>query len=256
MKSATARVNGINLAYSRTGTGKPLVLVHGFPLDGSTWASVIPLLMAKFDVIVPDLRGFGQSTATDDPISMGTYANDLAALLDHLGIAKAAVAGHSMGGYVSLAFAKLHPGRIAGLGLVASQAAADAPDKKEGRYNTAKAVEEQGVSVVADGMANKLTALPDLQVCLRDLMRRQRTGGVTAALRAMAEREDNLAWLASADHPVVLVHGDADALIPADRSHEIAAALPTAKLTVIPGAGHMPMLEAPAAVAEALLALI
>src|SRR5688572_11852208 len=100
-------VNGIELAYTRQGKGTPLVLLHGYPLDHHLWDEVLPLLEDIFDVILPDLRGFGESTIVDTPFTMEDYASDVAGLLDQLGIQRAAIVGHSMGGYVALAFAKL-----------------------------------------------------------------------------------------------------------------------------------------------------
>src|SRR5688572_27084204 len=95
-------VNGIQLAYERRGRGAPLVLLHGFPLDHHLWDEVARLLEDTFDLILPDLRGFGNSTILDVPHSMDDYASDIASLLDHLNIQRAAIVGHSMGGYVAL----------------------------------------------------------------------------------------------------------------------------------------------------------
>src|SRR4030095_15752442 len=125
-------VNGIQLAYDRRGQGTPLVLMHGYPLDHHLWDEVLPLLEDTFDVIVPDLRGFGESTTVDSTYTMDDYASDIAGLLDQLGIQKTAIVGHSMGGYVALAFTRLYPERVSGIGLVSSQVLADPPDRKEG----------------------------------------------------------------------------------------------------------------------------
>ena len=100
-------INGINLAYTRGGKGAPLMLLHGFPLDSSSWDELTPLLENDLDIITPDLRGFGQSTTIESPYTVSDMADDLAGLLDHLGIEKIAIAGHSMGGYIALAFAKI-----------------------------------------------------------------------------------------------------------------------------------------------------
>ena len=117
-------------------------------------------------------------------------ADDLAGLLDHLRIEKTAMAGHSMGGYVALAFAKKYPNRVRGLGLISSQAAADAPDRKEGRYKTAAEVAEKGVGVVVDAMTPKLSANADVQAFVRAVMERQKPSAMIGALKAMAEREN------------------------------------------------------------------
>src|SRR5215510_5338808 len=136
----TINIDDIELAYTRHGEGTPLVLLHGYPLDGSIWSKVVPLLEYQFDIIVPDLRGFGESTTMDTPYTMDTFASDIAELLDHLGIQKTVIVGHSMGGYVALAFARLYTERVIGLGLVSSQAAADTLERKQGRYDTATQV--------------------------------------------------------------------------------------------------------------------
>jgi 3-oxoadipate enol-lactonase len=248
-------VNGIKLAYERRGQGKPLLLVHGYPLDHSIWNQIVPLLETDFDMILPDLRGFGHSDSSQKRFSMTDIAADLAALMDHLEIEKAAIVGHSMGGYVALAFARAHPGRLLGLGLVSSQPYADSPEKKAGRKQEADLVIANGVREVAEGMSTKLTAVPDLQIELKKLMLRQHPEGVSGALRAMAERADSTDILAIFDFPVVIVHGRADKIIPIERAREVLALVKNGKLKEIEGAGHMPMMEAPEVTAEVLRTL-
>lgn len=245
-------VNGIEFGYTRRGTGTPLVLLHGYPLDHHLWDEVVPLLENTFDVIVPDLRGFGESSTVDSFYSMEDYASDVAGLLDHLDIQKTAIAGHSMGGYVALAFVRLYPKRVHGLGLVSSQVLADSEERKQGRYNSAAEVAEHGIGSVVEAMAPKFTPNQHLQAFARKTMERQAPGAYIGALKAMAERVDSTPLLSSFNFPVVLIHGDADALIPIDRAREIKAALPEAHLVEIPGAGHMPMMEAKEKTAEAL----
>ncbi len=245
-------INHLALAYERRGYGAPLVLVHGFPLDHSTWDEIVPLLEPNFDLILPDLRGFGESDSTGAAYGMADFASNIAALLDHLGIESAFLAGHSMGGYVALAFAKAYPARVRGLALVSSQAAADTSERREGRYATAKQVAEQGVGVVVEAMTPKLSADPRVQKFVRELIGRQKPAGVIGALKAMAEREDTMSVLAPADFPLLLIHGDADVLIPVDRSREIQAAVRRAQLIELSGVGHMPMMESSLAAAEAL----
>ena len=245
-------VNRIQLAYERRGQGTPMVLLHGFPLDHHLWDEVLPLLEDTFDLIVPDLRGFGNSTMIDAPHSMEDYASDIASLLDHLNIQKAAIVGHSMGGYVALAFARLYPGRVGGLGLVSSQVLADAPERKEGRYKSAADVEANGIGSVVEAMAPKFTADEKLQAYARESMQRQQPSAYIGALKAMAERADSTPLLSSFHFPVVIVHGDADSLIPIDRARDVKQALPQAHLVEVQGAGHMPMVEAAEKTAEAL----
>ncbi len=245
-------VNNIELAYERHGRGTPLVLLHGFPLDHSIWADVVPLLENDFDLILPDLRGFGQSTTVSSPYSMSEMAADLAGLLDALGLEKAAIAGHSMGGYVALAFAKAFPDRISGLALVGSQAAGDTPERKEGRYKTASEVDAKGVQVIADGMADKLSVKQPVRDFVRSLILQQSTLAVTGALKTMAEREDLSPLITSFTGPIVLIHGSVDDLIPVERAQEIKSLKPGAHLIELSGAGHMPMMEEPSETAAAL----
>jgi len=239
----TVAVNGINLAYTRLGKGTPLVLVHGFPLDSSSWNELIPYLKDHFDLILPDLRGFGKSTTVEAPYTLSDMADDLAGLLDHLGVEKTALAGHSMGGYISLAFAKKYPQRVSGLGLIASQAAADAPEGKERRYKTAADVAEKGVGVVVEAMTPKLSADVRVQGFVRGVIERQSKQALIGALKAMAVREDSTPILSSFNFPLVLIHGDADQLIPLERAKEIKSINPSARLLELKGAGHMPMME-------------
>ncbi len=236
-------VNGVQLAYDRRGKGTPLVLLHGYPLDHHLWDEVAPLLENTFDLLLPDLRGFGESSTVDSFYAMEDFASDIAGLLDQLGIQKAAIAGHSMGGYVALAFARLFPERVRGLGLVASQAAADSPERKEARYNSAAEVADKGIGSVVEAMAPKFTTVKKLQAFARQSMERQPPAAYIGALKAMAERVDSMPFLPSFPFPVVLIHGDADQLIPIDRAREIKAALPQAHFVEISGTGHMLMME-------------
>jgi pimeloyl-ACP methyl ester carboxylesterase len=245
----------MKLAYTRQGQGTPLVLLHGYPLDHTIWEEVLPFLSATFDLILPDLRGFGASAASADPCTMADMASDLAELLDRLGTQQAAVAGHSMGGYVALAFARAYPARLRGLGLVASQVLADKPEGREARYKTAALVAETGVGLVAESMPPKLSADAQVQARVRGLIERQTPAGVIGALHAMAARPDSGDLLPGWNIPLVLVHGDADGLIPIERAREVQAAVPQAKLFPLAGVGHMPMLEAPQQVADALKTL-
>jgi len=239
-----ANINGIELAYTRQGKGNPLVLLHGFPLDHHIWDAILPSLEDTFELIVPDLRGFGESTTVDTPYTMDDFASDIAGLLDHLGIQKTAIAGHSMGGYVSLAFARLFPDRVTGLALVASQTLADPPDRKEGRYKSAEDVKQNGIGGVVDAMTTKFTSDERLQEFSRQAMERQKPAAYIGALKAMAERTDSTSLLASIDYSIVLIHGNADVLVPIDRAHEIKSLIPSAHLVELNDVGHIPMLEA------------
>lgn len=248
----TINVNDIRLAYERRGTGSPLVLLHGYPLDHRLWDDIAPLLENTFELIIPDLRGFGESSTVDSMYGMEDFAADIAALLDRLEIQKTAIAGHSMGGYIALAFTRLYPERVTGLGLVSSQAFADTPERKEGRYKSAAEVADKGIASVVETMTTKFTPDPELQKYARQSMERQQPAAYIGALKAMAERLDSSDFLSSLQIPIVIVHGDADALIPIERARETKAANPSIYMLEISGAGHMPMMEDKEKTAEAL----
>ncbi len=252
MDMQKVNVDGINIAYTRRGQGAPLVLLHGYPLDHTIWDAVAPLLAGDFDVIMPDLRGFGQSDVMEADDSIVDYTSDIAGLLTHLRIGKAYVAGHSMGGYVALAFARMYEERLSGLAMVSSQMAADTQERKAGRYATAEQVMNEGVQSVVDGMTPKLSADAAIQDFVRAVMGRQPPVGVASALRAMAGRPDSSDIFKAFPFPVVIVHGDADQLIPVERGQEMKDALPSSHYVELRGVGHMPMMEDPKGVSEAL----
>lgn len=254
MKKVT--VNGINLAYTRCGRGMPLVLVHGYPLDHTIWDEVVPYLENDFELILPDLRGFGESDMVGSEYTINDMAGDILGLLDYLGMDRVCMAGHSMGGYLALAFARRWPDRLCGLALVASQALADSPERIQGRYESAIAVMRDGVGQVVEAMSPKLTPDARVQAYVRSLIAAQRPAGLAGALKAMAVRDDSMPFLSAFKFPVALVHGDADALVPVERAREIKNILPLSLLLELPGVGHMPMMEAARETSEALKYLV
>jgi len=249
------KVNNIELAYIRQGTGKPLLLLHGYPLDHHIWDKVTPLLENTFDLILPDLRGFGASSTIETPYTLDDFVSDLVGLLDHLSVGKTAVAGHSMGGYTALAFARLHPDRLTALGMVGSQALADTPERKEGRYKTAQEIAEKGIQGVVDMMTTKLSPHTEVQKWARESMAKQQPAAYIGALKALAERRDSSDLLNKFKFPVVIIHGDSDELVPIERAREMKSAIPQAQLVELKGAGHLPMLEEPEETARALMGL-
>ena len=251
-----ANVNGIRLAYERHGNGIPALLIHGHPLDHSIWTPVIPLLAHEFDLILPDLRGFGESETVSGSYLLDNMAADLLALLDHLKVSQVLIAGHSMGGYVALAIARVQPGRIRGLGLVASQVFADPPERKVARYETAAGIEKDGVGGMANTFPAKLSADLALLPALGAIIRRQSPHGVAESLRAIAERPDSSDLLKQLTCPVALIHGKADQLIPVERARQAHELAPRSSLVEIEGAGHMAMMEAPEETSRALKGML
>ncbi|GAB4479959.1 MAG: alpha/beta fold hydrolase [Anaerolineales bacterium] len=236
-------------------TAPTLLLIHGFPLDSSVFRPFLPYLEPYFRVLTPDLPGFGKSSAA--PLaSLEEIAEALAALLTREAPAGAFVAGHSMGGYLALTLARRAPQRVLGLGLLSTQSAADAPERAAGRRESAEKVLAQGISSLAGTMPAKLSADPGHINALREVIARQKAASAAAALQAMAARPDLTPALTDFPGPIVLLHGLVDVLIPPQRAREMLAAQPSAVLRELPGVGHMPVWEAPAESAAALLELL
>jgi len=239
----------VTLHYSEAGTGTPIVLLHGFPLSSEIWRAQRSGLSDRWRVITPDLRGHGKTPAPDGAYSMEAMAQDLLALFDSLRIPKAIVLGHSMGGYVTLAAAKIAPERLLAVGLVASQAAADTEEARQGRFKTIEKVAAEGNTVVAAAMIPRLFAPgadPRIVDVARQMILNTPRAAIIGTLQAMAARENTEAVLAKMKVPVLLLAGEHDQIIPLVKSQSLAAAVPGAKLVVIEKVGHMPMLEDPA----------
>lgn len=249
-------MNPVELYVEEHGQGTPVVFLHGFPFDHSVWEPMVPLLQDHSRMILPDLRGFGRSPVTDNVYSMRLQAEDIARMLDDRKIEKAVLVGHSMGGYVSLAFAHTFPNRLLGLGLVATHAAADAPERRQTRYKTADSVAHKGARVVASSMVDTLTPRQELLQPIRDLILQAHPKGIIGALKGMAERSDMTGDLSRISVPAVVVMGSSDQLLNKDQVKMMAQMLPKGWLVEIPNAGHMLMMEEPQAVADPLRQLI
>jgi 3-oxoadipate enol-lactonase len=248
-------MEGVSLHYRVQGSGEPLLLVHGFPLSAQLWEPIIPHLEREYRLIVPDLRGHGESGASER-VSMGRFAADLATLLDHLDERRPVVpVGLSMGGYICFEFLRRYPDRVRALVLANTRAAPDTPEQARGRHETAERVLREGSTVVADQMLEKLFA-PGAPRELRDrwhrIMAATPPPGVAAALEAMAQRPDSYEALRSFERPVLIIAGAEDAIIPVADAEAMAGAAPDARLEVIPAAGHLTPLEQPDRFVEAL----
>ena len=238
-----AKVNGIQMAYTDEGQGSALLLVHGFPLTGEAWCRQVEAFRTTCRVIAPDLRGLGHSEGTAGAVSMNQFAEDLFALLQYLNTGPVVLAGHSMGGYVALAFAKTHPQALRGLVLVGTKAGADTPEVAATRRATAAKVRTEGSAVVVNAMAPKMLAAANTDVAMaarvRAFMAPSKPEGVIGALLGMADRPDATAWLGDLAVPTLVITGADDTLVPPSEGEAMAKAIPGARFQAIAGAGHL-----------------
>ncbi len=248
--------------YLEAGTGRPVVLLHAFPLSADQWLPQLHRLPPGWRAIAPDLRGFrgGRSVLSylgPAPVTMDTHAADVLALMAHLGIERAVIAGLSMGGYVAFAILRRAADRVAGLVLANTRAGADSDAGRSKRDRMIELTERDGLAGLAREMvpnllgATSLREQPDLEDAVRHLIEANGTEGMVAALRAMKARPDSESLLPAIRCRTLIVTGEEDSLIPDEDAAAMRRAIPDAVHVAIPAAGHLTSLEAPAAFSRA-----
>ena len=252
-------VHGVELALDDRGSGPALLFLHGYPFDGTLWrhqAGAFP----GWRTLIPDLRGLGRSDAPDLGYSMATYADDLAGLLDAIGVDDVVLTGLSMGGYIAFEFLRRHRPRVRALVLVDTRAQADSAEGRTGREAAMAAAREGGAPLIADQMLPRLlaSAAPGpLRDSVRAMMAAAPVAGILGALAAMRDRPDSTGFLPSlAGLPTLVVVGADDQLTPPKDAEAMAKAIPGARLAVIPHAAHLAPLEQPEAFNEHLRTLL
>lgn len=246
----------VKLHFEKLGSGLPYILLHGYALDHHIWLPVAERMRSQAEVILPDLRGHGESPAPQGTYSMLTMAEDIHLLMNDLSIEKAVIAGHSMGGYVALAFAGKYPDRLMGFALVASHAYADPPDKKEARLVDIQRIENIPASELLKDMPKKLSHDPIVSSECEALIAKMGRTGIKGVLGGMVERQDSIDVLKKLMVPAVIIAGIDDQFISIEVSREMARQMKTPWIVEIEQAGHMPMMEKPDLTAETLLRLI
>ncbi|MEN6452513.1 MAG: alpha/beta fold hydrolase [Thermoguttaceae bacterium] len=248
------KLNGRDIGYEDFGQGRPLLLVHGFPLDHTMWSEQHPLASERVRVIAPDLPGFGRSSLRGDVVTMEQFADDLAGLLDALGVAEPIVlCGLSMGGYIAFQFWRKYAARLGAMILCDTRAATDSPDAATGRRVMAERVQREGPAPLIDSMLPRVLGAttqrerPQLVESLRGVMMSNPPRGIAAAARGMAERPDMTAALAEIRCPTLVVVGAEDAASPPAEVRAMAQSIPGARYIEVPAAGHLSPLENPAA---------
>ncbi|MCH5585438.1 alpha/beta hydrolase [Shimazuella sp. AN120528] len=247
MKTKTIKTTkGTTISFTDKGAGNPVVLIHGFVGDLHYWDHVIEPLSQNYRVIVIDLPGHGSSSLSDETFTTEDYADEVASLVQQLNLTKISLIGHSLGGYITVAFAKKYASLLERFALVHSTALPDTEEAKAGRLAGMEKIKSDGLQVFVDGLVPKLFApdhLTKYEQITKEIGYKTSTEGALAALEAMRSRPDLSAVLATATVPVLLVAGSNDKVVPAERV--FAAEGDHIKKVVISSVGHMSMYEAP-----------
>lgn len=247
-------------AYEDKGQGEILLLIHGFCGSSEYWAKLIPKLSENYRVITIDLPGHGKSEVQHSVKEIDHYALVIKELLEELKIEKVTMFGHSLGGYVTLAFAESYSQYLNGFSLIHSTGFPDSAEAKEGRAASADKIDKEGIHTFIDGLVPKLFAPGNIDTHKQSLENVKKIGyttppqGAKDALHAMKERKDRTDVLANTKLPVLLIAGENDQLIPAEKT--FTANGENIEQVVIKGAGHMSMYEAPEELANIILSYV
>ncbi|MES1024580.1 alpha/beta hydrolase [Gloeocapsa sp. BRSZ] len=254
------QANGIELFYDIQGKGEPLLLIPGFACDSAHWDLLIPSLVAQYQVIRIDNRGIGQSSVPDSPYSIKQMADDTVILLEHIGVSKVHVAGHSMGGQIAQELVLAHPEKVHSLMLLATFASCD--------RRFCSIIETLGdLPRILDPEAYFYVVLP--WAVSEDFY--TTPGAIEAALKFQLEypfpptphglyhqsraiiNSDTLDRLEEITCPTLVLVSQQDILTPLKFSQELAQGIPNAELVILKRGGHDFIIDAPDAVATAML---
>ena len=255
------------MSWLQAGQGRPVILVHGFPLTAEMWRPQLDDVPHGWMLIAPDLPGFGESVpdparpdAAAPATSMDDYADAVLAVMRHLNIEQAAIGGLSMGGYVTFAIHRKAAQRFGAMLLADTRAEADTPEGRAGREKMQAAVRADGPQAAADAMMAKLigprASDPARVAVVRDLILRNQPNGIIAALEGLKSRPDSTPQLAQITCPTLVIVGDQDELTPVPLSEGMARQVRHAELVVIPAAAHLANVEEPQAFNRALWAFL
>lgn len=253
-------IGAVNIAYDDQGSGAPVVFIHGHPFNRSMWHPQVAALTPHYRAITFDLRGYGQSTApATHETFLDDFANDLAALMDNLGVPSAVIVGLSMGGQITMEFVRRFPERVTGLVLADTFAQIDTEAGKQIRYQTADRLMREGIEDYANEVLSKMiapdtiTSQPDVAAHVLGMMQTTPPAGAAAALRGRSQRRDYTDLLAQITVPTLIVVGDQDAYTPVPDAEYMHQRISNSTLLVVADAGHMPNLEQPDVFNHALL---
>ena len=248
---------GVGVAYSDQGEGLCIVLLHGYLERGEVWHDFTQRFPGGFRFIIPDLPGHGDSGCWGKLHSMDELAAAVKAILEKEGIRRVFLAGHSMGGYVTMAFADLFPEYLSGYALVHSTPFADTKEKRENR--------DREISLVLCGKKRQIVlvnipkafATDNLDSNSREIEQlkamamRSPDNGTIALLNGMKERPDRTAVLKDPELPLLLIGGMKDNYIPVEVFEKLVALAPHARVLRLNNSGHQGFMEEPEDVALA-----
>jgi pimeloyl-ACP methyl ester carboxylesterase len=252
------RSDDAEIFYEIRGSGPPVVLLHPFPSHHEFWHPVASALESHYRLILPDLRGHGESEIGEGPALMPKHARDIARVLDAVGVGKAAFVGCSIGGYILFEFWRRSRERVNSLVLCDTRPQADTAEARANRLRSAATVVEQGTEPFIETMIPKLmgrttlTTRPDLVEGARVMMRKMSAENISLVLRGMAERPDSVADLKAINVPALLVVGEEDVLSPVADGELMRQNIPGSQLKVVPKGGHYSPWEQPEAVGPVL----
>ncbi len=245
------RSGDAEIAYRVLGEGTSVVLLHPFPANHEFWLPVAQALATRYRVVLPDLRGHGDSGLGDGPATMEKHAGDVARVMDDADVGRAPLVGVSIGGYVLFEFWRRHRGRVTALGFCNTKAPADSAEARAGRLQAAADVLDRGTEPFFESMIPRLLGKttretrPDLVDGALRMMRKMSPEDVAQVQRGMAERPDSVETLKAINVHTLVVTGDEDILTGLNEAELMYQHIPGSQLRVIPKAGHYSPWEQP-----------
>ena len=252
------RSDDAEICYDVAGDGPPLVLLHPFPVHHEFWLPVSKFLSSQYRLIMPDLRGHGESGLGDGPATMQKHAADIARVMDAAGVDRAPLIGVSIGGYAIFEFWRSFRNRVTALVLCNTKAAADNAEARAGRLEAANDVLRRGTEVFFEGMLQKVLgettrhSRPDLVEGALRMMRKMSAEDVAGVQRGMAERPDSISTLKTINVPTLIVTGDEDNMTGVPEAEVMKQNIAGAQMKVIAKAGHYSPWEQPEEVGRVL----
>jgi 3-oxoadipate enol-lactonase len=239
------------IAYRVIGDGPPVVLLHPFPANHEFWLPAAEALASRYRLILPALRGHGDSDAGNGPATMEKHAADIARVMDDAKLGRAVLAGVSIGGYAIFEFWRRNRARVAAMGLFNTKAGADSAEARAARLSSANDVLERGTELFFEGMIPRLLGKttretrPDLVDGALHMLRKMSPENVAQVQRGMADRPDSLETLKTMNVPALIVTGDEDILTGLNEAQLMNRQISGSQLRVIAKAGHYSPWEQP-----------